>query len=85
MARNLAVDLKPVRVNVVSPGLVDTPLWDGPLTLEQKEGMFKAYSAKLLIGRVANAEDIAEAYIYLMKDWNATGRVVTTDSGALIV
>lgn len=85
MARNLAVDLKPIRVNVVSPGIVDTPLWDGPLTPEQKEGMFKAYAAKLPTGRVANAEDIAEAYIYLMKDGNATGRVVTTDSGALLV
>lgn len=85
MARNLAVDLKPVRVNAVSPGLVDTPFWDGPLTVEQKEGMFEAYTAKVPIGRIANAEDIAEAYIYLMKDWNATGRVITTDSGALIV
>ncbi|OBT67477.1 hypothetical protein VE03_03085 [Pseudogymnoascus sp. 23342-1-I1] len=85
MARNLAVDLKPVRVNVVNPGIVDTPFWDKLMTPEQKESMFKTYAAKLPTGRVPNAGDIAEAYIYLMKDVNATGRVVTTDSGALIV
>ena len=42
MTRNLALDLKPVRVNAVSPGLVDTAFWDGPLTAEQKDSLLRA-------------------------------------------
>jgi len=85
MARNLALDLKPIRVNAVSPGMVDTVLWDASMTQEQKEEMFKSQAAKHPTGRVAKAEEIAEAYVYLMKDCNITGRIVSTDSGALLV
>ncbi|KAH8431741.1 uncharacterized protein LDX57_009396 [Aspergillus melleus] len=84
VARNLALELKPVRVNAVSPGVVDTEMWDG-LPREQKEGMFKFFEGRFPTGRVAGPEDVAEAYVYLMRDWNATGRVLGTDSGASIV
>ncbi|KAI9040048.1 NAD(P)-binding protein [Aspergillus affinis] len=84
VARNLALELKPVRVNAVSPGVVDTEMWDG-FPREQKEGMFKFFEGKFPTGRIAGPEDVAEAYVYLMRDWNATGRVLGTDSGASIV
>ena len=85
LMRNLALEMKPVRVNVVSPGLVDTEMWDASFENDEKENLFTALAEKHLTGRVATAEEVAEAYIYLMKDTNATGRVISTDSGAGLV
>jgi len=84
MMRGLALDLKPLRVNLISPGAVDTELWAG-LGEEAKQGMFKAIAGKLPTGRVGKAEDVAEAYLYVMKDGNVTGSVVSTNGGHLLV
>ncbi|OJJ72609.1 hypothetical protein ASPBRDRAFT_42332 [Aspergillus brasiliensis CBS 101740] len=85
VARNLAVDLKPIRVNAVSPGLVETPLWKDLMSEEEKEKVCQIAAAKHPTGRIAQPEEVAEAYIYLMKDTNITGRIVSTDSGTLLV
>ncbi|KAH6891502.1 oxidoreductase [Thelonectria olida] len=85
VARNLALDLKPIRVNAVSPGLVDTELWDAVIPADKKQGLLDHEAFKHPTGRVAKAEDIAEAYVYLMKDANITGRIISTDSGSLLV
>ncbi|KAL3257068.1 hypothetical protein ABHI18_007105 [Aspergillus niger] len=85
VARNLAVDLKPIRVNAVSPGLVKTPLWNNLMSEEEQEKICQFSAAKNPTGRIAQAEDVAEAYLYLMKDTNITGRIVSTNSGASLV
>ncbi|GLA03602.1 hypothetical protein AnigIFM60653_003238 [Aspergillus niger] len=85
VARNLAVDLKPIRVNAVSPGLVKTPLWNNLMSEEEQEKICQFSAAKNPTGRIAHPEEVAEAYLYLMKDTNITGRIVSTDSGALLV
>ena len=84
LTRGLALDLAPLRVNLVSPGFVDTELWDN-MYKEQKEKLREDLMAKVPTGRVAGPEDVAEAYLYLMKDWNCTGEMVGTNSGALLV
>lgn len=57
MTRNLALDLKPVRVNLVSPGAVDTELWDVMgMSGEQKQGMFKGIGEKMLTGKIGQRE-----------------------------
>jgi len=81
LTKSLAVDLKPIRINLVSPGLVDTNLW-ADLSPQDREQMYKAVSAKTLTGKVAKAEDVAETYLWLMKDSNSTGSVATSDSGS---
>ncbi|KAK4187240.1 NAD(P)-binding protein [Podospora australis] len=81
VAKGLAVDLAPTRVNVVRPGFVDTPLW----TEEQKAFMAKIVEEKTLTGKGGTAEDVAEAYLWLLKDRNVTGTAAATDSGALLV
>ncbi|KAE9365163.1 NAD(P)-binding protein [Stipitochalara longipes BDJ] len=84
MVRNLALDLKPVRVNLVSPGPVDTELWkdmkDG-----EKKNMFREVEEKVPTGHVGKPEDVAEAYLWLMKDCNVTGFVACSDSGTKLV
>ncbi len=84
MVRNLASDLKPVRVNLVSPGAVDTDLWKG-MGKEARKKTFEAMKNKFPTGRIAQPEDVAEAYLWLMKDRNVTGTVVSSDSGAKLV
>ena len=79
MTRNLAVDLKPIRVNLVIHGAVDTELW-GP----NRETAIAEYAKNSFMGRVATAEEAAESYIYLMKDTNATGSAVSTNGGGLL-
>jgi NAD(P)-dependent dehydrogenase (short-subunit alcohol dehydrogenase family) len=84
MTRNLALDLKPIRVNLVSPGAVDTELW-GSMSPEQKERLFKGMEAKSLTGRVGQVEDLAEQYLCLLRDYNVTGSVVRSDGGHVLV
>ncbi|KAF7955878.1 hypothetical protein EAE96_004800 [Botrytis aclada] len=83
MAKALAVDLAPVRVNVVSPGAVKTELWNG-MPEEEREGSFKMLEGIALTKHVALPEELAESYLWLMKDSNVTGTIARSDSGALL-
>ena len=83
MTRGLALDLKPIRVNIVSPGAVDTPLWTQPQ--EEKEQYFKMIAKGTATGKVGLVEDVAESYIYLMKDKNITGSMISTNGGILLL
>jgi NAD(P)-dependent dehydrogenase (short-subunit alcohol dehydrogenase family) len=84
MVRAMALDLKPIRVNLVSPGAVDTDLWK-PFGEEGKQKMFEEMEKKLPVGKVGRAEDVAESFLYLMKDHNVTGAMVSTSGGSLLV
>jgi len=84
LTRNLALDLKPVRVNCISPGAVDTELWKD-MSEQQKGGMFKIIAEKVPTAHVGKPEEVAEAYLWLMKDTNVTGIVAYSDSGARLV
>ncbi|EAW07070.1 short-chain dehydrogenase [Aspergillus clavatus NRRL 1] len=78
LVRNLALDLKPLRVNLVSPGVVETPMW-GP------GGVPDEMKKDSLLGKVGTPDEVAEAYVYLMKDTNATGSCVSSNSGSLLI
>ncbi|KAK0513122.1 hypothetical protein JMJ35_004108 [Cladonia borealis] len=83
ITRNLALDLAPIRVNLVSPGAVLTPLWDG-MPKEQLEEFMANLRQKLPTGEIGNAEDVAESYLYAMRDQNCTGSVIDTNGGGLL-
>jgi NAD(P)-dependent dehydrogenase (short-subunit alcohol dehydrogenase family) len=86
LAKGLAVDMAPVRVNCVQPGAVDTPLWDiMGMTADQKKAALADTGKKLLTGKVGQVEDVAEAYLWFMKDGNVTGTVAKTDGGQLLL
>lgn len=84
MTRNLALEMKPIRVNIVNPGMVVTPLWDG-FTEDARQNMYEAVGKAMPTGRVGQVEDVALAYIHLMLDRNCTGTIVNSDSGSLII
>ena len=83
MTRALAVELAPLRVNLVCPGLVKTELWDS-MSTEAREAMYQRAEQNLLVGRPGEADDLAEAYLYLMKNGFSTGQVVVVDGGASV-
>ena len=83
MTRNLALDLAPIRVNLISPGAVLTSLWDG-MPAQQKEIFMESVQKSCVTGEIGRPEDVAESYLYVMKDWNCTGSVINTNGGSLL-
>jgi len=83
LARGLALELAPVRVNAVSPGMIATPIWDG-LPSEKRRGMFEATGALLPVRKIGQPEDIANAVLFLMTTSYATGSTVRVDGGGVI-
>ncbi|MBB3350692.1 NAD(P)-dependent dehydrogenase (short-subunit alcohol dehydrogenase family) [Rhizobium sp. BK049] len=76
----LAVELKPLRVNGVSPGVVDTPWWHF-LPFEQRSSVFADFAGRTPVGRVGRPEDIAQAIAFLIESGFMSGHVVTCDGG----
>ncbi|MGW4731895.1 SDR family oxidoreductase [Streptomyces shenzhenensis] len=75
-----AVDLAPVRVNVIAPGLVETPAFaDVPEDVRRR--LMTQYVASVPVARVGLPEDIASAAVFLMSNGYATGSVVDVDGG----
>jgi NAD(P)-dependent dehydrogenase (short-subunit alcohol dehydrogenase family) len=80
LVRVLAVELAPVRVNAVSPGIIDTPTWAG-MPVDERETMFDRLAASLPAGRVGTAEDVASAIWHLLTNDFVTGSIVHVDGG----
>jgi NAD(P)-dependent dehydrogenase (short-subunit alcohol dehydrogenase family) len=84
LTRALAVELAPLRVNTVSPGIVRTPLWDN-MSQADREAMYSHFAAALPTGYIGEAEDIAETYLYLMQERFSTGQIIVVDGGGVLV
>ena len=84
LVRALAVELAPLRVNAVKPGVVRSPLWSN-LSVEDQQTLYDETSRLLPVGRVGEVTDIAEAYVYLMNQGYATGTILTVDGGHVLV
>jgi NAD(P)-dependent dehydrogenase (short-subunit alcohol dehydrogenase family) len=82
--RVMAVELAPVRVNIVSPGLVRTNLWDS-LPPADRDGLFATVANTLPVGYVATPDEIAQTYLYLMKQSYSTGQQVIVDGGNMLL
>jgi NAD(P)-dependent dehydrogenase (short-subunit alcohol dehydrogenase family) len=84
LTRALAVELAPIRVNAVSPGLARTPRWNA-WTDTARDALYRKEEQRLPVGRVGQAAEIATAYLYLMENSYATGTVVVADGGGALV
>ena len=83
LARSLALELAPVRVNAVSPGIIDTPIRAAMPEAARKDMLAKT-AAALPVGRVGTGEDIARQILAFMTIGFATGSIVYLDGGALV-
>jgi NAD(P)-dependent dehydrogenase (short-subunit alcohol dehydrogenase family) len=83
LARALALDLAPVRVNCVSPGIIDTPI-RAAMPEAARRDMLAKIAAGLPVGRVGLGEDIAKQILAFMTNGFATGSVLYLDGGALV-
>jgi NAD(P)-dependent dehydrogenase (short-subunit alcohol dehydrogenase family) len=83
LGRALAVELAPVRVNVLSPGWVDTPIWAA--FGERREGMLAGQAQKLPVGKVGSIEELGHAAVFLMENDFTTGTVLEVDGGHRLV
>ncbi len=84
LARGLAIDLAPVRVNAVSPGIIDTPI-RAAMPEAARKAMLEKTAAALPVKRVGLGEDIARQILAFMTIGFMTGSVVYVDGGGLIV
>jgi NAD(P)-dependent dehydrogenase (short-subunit alcohol dehydrogenase family) len=84
LTRALAVELAPIRVNAVSPGIVRTNLWQN-MTAAEQEQMFERRGKSLPVGRVGEPYDIAQAYLFLMQEGYCTGQTLVVDGGSVLV
>lgn len=77
---SLAAELAPVRVNAVSPGVVDTDWWSG-FGPEARAATFEQYGRTVAVGRVGRAEEVAAAVLSLATNGFVTGAVLAVDGG----
>jgi NAD(P)-dependent dehydrogenase (short-subunit alcohol dehydrogenase family) len=84
LTRALAIELAPIRVNAVSPGLVRTNLWQN-MSAKEREERYESVGKSLPVDRVGEASDIAQAYLFLMQEGFATGQIIVVDGGAVLV
>lgn len=80
LVKPLAVELKPRRVNAVSPGVIDTPWWNS-MPSDQKTTAFERFAAATPVGRIGKPEDVAEAIVFLIGNSFMTGCVLECDGG----
>jgi NAD(P)-dependent dehydrogenase (short-subunit alcohol dehydrogenase family) len=83
VVRSLAVELAPLRVNAVAPGVLRSPLWSA-MSDADREAMYAGTAASLPLGRVADPDDAAKAYVALMDQDYVTGTIAVVDGGALV-
>jgi len=84
VTRTLAIELAPIRVNIVTPGFVDTELWSN-VPADARAQMFREAAAKLPVGRIGTADDIAEHYLSFMRGRYVTGQALVVDGGGVLV
>lgn len=84
LTRALALELAPIRVNAISPGMVVTPVWD-TVPEEDRLKAFAETAKNLPVKRMGKPEDIAQAVAYLVQCGYATGTIVYVDGGGLII
>ena len=79
-AQTLAVELAPLRVNVVSPGTVDTEAYD-TMPDDARQGMMQQAAAATPVGRVGTADEIGAAMVAVLENGFITGAIIDVDGG----
>lgn len=83
LTRSLAVELGPIRVNAVAPGVTRSPVW-AEMDEAGQQAMYEQVGKALPLGRVGEVEDAADAYVYAMGQTYTTGTILSVDGGTLV-
>jgi NAD(P)-dependent dehydrogenase (short-subunit alcohol dehydrogenase family) len=81
MVPTLALELRPLRVNAVCPGIILTPWWDR-VPEQTRNTIFAQTAASVPVGRVGQPEDVAQAILFLIQNGFVTGTIIDCDGGA---
>ncbi|AUW42957.1 SDR family oxidoreductase [Rhizobium leguminosarum] len=84
LVRALAIELAPIRINAVSPGWVDTPIWSF-VAGDAKQATLDAMAQRLPAGRVGRPDDIADAIRFLIGNGFTTGTILHVEGGHRLV
>lgn len=76
----LASELRPIRVNAVVPGVVDTPWWSR-LPAREKTILFEQLATRVPVGRVGTPDDLAHAVMFVTTNTFVTGAIIDCDGG----
>lgn len=80
LTRSLAVELGPIRVNTISPGVIDTGAWDS-MGDESKQSYFDHVGSHNPVGRIGTVDDVANAVLFAMANSFLTGTTLKVDGG----
>ena len=80
LARVVALEVAPVRVNIIRPGIIDTPLLT-QMAGDNRDAVVASQSKRIPLGRIGRSEEIAHAIVFLMTNSYITGSTLTVDGG----
>jgi NAD(P)-dependent dehydrogenase (short-subunit alcohol dehydrogenase family) len=83
LAKALATEMAPVRVNCVSPGRIETPWWDF-LPPADRQALFDRTASGLPLKRIGRPEEVAAQIVHLMQNGFMTGSIVLVDGGGAV-
>ncbi len=84
VARNLAIELSPIRVNTVCAGVIDTEMLDKVFG-ENRDGVVQEIAQRLPVKRIGKPEEVADAVVFLMNNGFVTGTTLLLDGGDALV
>ncbi len=84
LTRALAVDLAPLRVNAVCPGYILTEVWNS-IPEDRRAEQLQKMTERLPLPRVGTPDEVAQAYLYLMRGHYSTGQVLIVDGGMSLI
>jgi NAD(P)-dependent dehydrogenase (short-subunit alcohol dehydrogenase family) len=84
VTKALALELAPIRVNAIAPGVVRSPLWSS-MSQDEQESMYEGLAGVIPLGRVAEVEDVAKSYVHVLDQNYATGTTTVIDGGSVLV
>jgi NAD(P)-dependent dehydrogenase (short-subunit alcohol dehydrogenase family) len=84
LARTLALEVAPRRVNVVAPGITNTSAWQ-KLPAQERETFLSELAKQLPAGKVGEPADLAESILFLMKNTYITGTILHVDGGQQLI
>ena len=83
LGQTLALELAPIRVNIVSPGIIDTPS-RSKMPEEDRNQFYATVGNKLPVKRIGRAEDVAQSVLYLLQNSFVTGTVLHVEGGHIL-